>query len=147
MRPDADFLNKKKVCDERPTPRIPNFSAFDNGPSLIDSNRPAQWGGQFTFIGDTCYKAAIGPYYYLDRADGRPDYYSVDVEARQIEPGADGQKHESSVVLFHRELAISEMPGGFEKILIRDAVRYDDRTRLVHFIIGSHTYDYQLPSP
>jgi hypothetical protein len=144
---DPEYFRKMEVCEKQPDPITPIPSTFDYGARLIDPKRPARWDAQHTYLGDTCFKAAIGAFYYMDGSGDKPVAYSIDVEARKTDTAGDGQNRSSSVVLFEREFEINELPNGFEKEMIANVVRFDERTRVVRFSLGQHSYEYLLPRP
>ena len=143
----AEHFRKQRECDARPAYRREKFGEIDDTESLHQAPRPALWSSQRVFLGDTCFLANIGPVYYTDRSRTEAAYYSIDVEVPVAEPGAARPKDRSWLVLFSRDLKVSELPPGFQKIEIGKAVSYNEAERTVRFEIGEHRYEYKLPAP
>lgn len=140
-----DYFKKKRICDKREPIKIIYTPHGSIGPSLGEKGRPAQWAPQQKYLGDTCFVASIGPYYYRDEEDFDPDYYSVEVEVRQKEPHYDGQARESWRVLYRRDFAIEDLPVGFVHKNIDDVVEFNQANKTVGFQVGDKFYEYRLP--
>ena len=142
-----EYFQKQRECDTRPPYSRSQLGEFDYGNALHQAKRPAVWKSQRVFLGKTCFVANAGPIYYSDGREHAAAYYSLDVEA----PIADATSREPSrrswVVLFRRDLNISDLPDGFEKTEISKVVSYNESARTVHFKIGVHQYGYRLPPP
>ena len=143
----AEYFRKQTECDARPPYSRSKFREFDYGASLHQAPRPALWRSQRMFLGNSCFVANIGPAYYTDGSDHGAAYYSIDVEAPVSEAGGRKQNDRSWLVLFRRDLKVSELPDGFQKIDIGKVVSYNDLERTVRFKIGTHHFEYKLPAP
>jgi hypothetical protein len=143
-----EYFRKQSECDTRPPySRSKFFNDFDYGKSPHQAERPAVWKSQRMFLGDTCFVANVGPAYYTDREERQLAYYSLDVEAPAADPSNAEPNRRSWVVLFRRDINVSELPDGLEKKEIGEVVSYSERERTVRFKIGAHQYAYRLPAP
>jgi hypothetical protein len=115
-------------------PVAPPFGAPSIGPRLHQMRRAAVWKTAQLPLGQTGFVAFVGPSVYQDRANGTPDYYTIDVER-------DGS------IRFLRDLSIAELPEGFLTKPIGEIVSFDEQSRLVTFQIGDRKFCYQLPPP
>jgi hypothetical protein len=87
-------------------------------------------------LGDSGFRAAIGPVTYQDVPDRDPDYYSIDIEW----PGED-----ASQVVFQQDFPIEAVPHDSLNAEAKDIVRYDNKTRTVTFAVGNDEVSYVLP--
>jgi hypothetical protein len=141
-----EYIDKKKMCDQRKSPAQFPYSAVDVGPILHEFGRPAEWKSQRMYLGKTCYTASIGPSVYQDEDDEIADYYSIDVEARQLTKLENGSEEETWLVVYRRDFEISDLPEGLLDKNIDDVVEFDEETNSVTFLIGESSYEYSLPS-
>jgi hypothetical protein len=96
--------------------------------------RAAFWKTAQLPLGQSGFVASVGPSVYQDKADGTPDYYTIDVER-------------NGSVRFLRDFTIAELPEGFLSKPISEIVSFDEQSRLVIFQIGDRKHHYQLPPP
>ncbi|WP_430458213.1 hypothetical protein [Rheinheimera sp.] len=141
--PDGYFAEMDR-CN-RLVSESPSKNAFDVEIGLHEHGRPAEWNSQRTYLGDTCLIASIGPGIYKDENDETPDYYSIDVELRQIEKNKDGVASEGWLVLYQRDFRIEDLPSDFLKREITEVVSYDPTVRKAIFNMGNGIYEYKLP--
>jgi hypothetical protein len=141
--PDGYFEEMARC--EKLVPESPGMDAFDVGARLHEQGRSAEWKSQRTYLGDTCLVASIGPGIYQDESDETPDYYSIDVEIRQIEKNKDGVGSESWLVLYRRDFRIEDLPDEFLKKSINEVVDYDPVSSKAIFHMGNGVYEYKLP--
>lgn len=141
------YLAKKAECERRPANTEPKSAQLDVGPTLHKLGRPASWKSQNIFLGDTCFKASIGPSTYQDETDQEPDYYSIDVEARHVGKTMGEKPEQYWLVYFRRDLEMQELPERFLERKIDDVISFNEETNVVTFEIGKNKYAYQIPTP
>lgn len=103
---------------------------------LHEHGRPALWQATFKDLGDSGFRASVGPVTYEDVPDRDPDYYSIDIE----QPGED-----SSYVIFQQDFPIEDVPLDLLNAEAKDVVRYESSTRTAIFTIGGEEIRYVLP--
>jgi len=118
-----------------PAGSTPPFST-DTRNDLHEVGRPANWQATFKNLGDSGFRAAVGPVTYQDIPDRDPDYYSIDIER------PDGG---TSYVIFQQDFLIDDIHPDSINADATDVVQYDETIRTVTFIIGEETIRYVLP--
>ena len=89
-----------------------------------------------TPLGETGFRAYVGPSRYEDEDNEDWDYYSISVQK---------QHGKSSYVFFQRDFKMDEVPADIVGKKAESIVTYDKESRLVKFMIGSKTHSYTLP--
>jgi len=110
----------------------PNLS-----PAIHEMGRPALWDAREMKLGDTRFRANIGPSAYQDEDNNDPDYYTIEVEYERND--------KSSLVCYGRSFKLSDLPEGFIELGVKKVVQYDEATRKVTFKIGKKLFEYTLP--
>ena len=100
MLPMTDEMKVDSAC-AKVDRRRPHSRQIDYGERLHEFGRSAFWRTVWTYLGDTCFVARIGPVYYEDELNNVPDYYAIE---------ADRQHGESAIVYFSRQLRIDTVP-------------------------------------
>jgi len=144
-------LKKIIECGMRLHYTKPDINDLDIGSAFNKHNRPAAWESQEMDLGNTCFKAVVGPYIYQDENNQDPDYYSIEVEAMQpTRKDANSDVYsleESWLVYFKKDFKIQDLPENFAQKNIAEFVSYDKKARLVTFAIGNKQLVYRLPTP
>ena len=130
----------KSDCDTLARSGYPKPELLDIGPRLHKEGRPAQWKAQSMYLGNSCFRARIGPSIYQDKKDEQPDFYSIDIEAEHVT-----MDKKFWLVYFQRDLTIDELPEHFLERKISEIVSFDEKMRVVTFEIGKNKFEYRLP--
>jgi len=142
-----EYLMKRSECEKRVPMDEPKQEQLDVGPSLHQRGHPASWKNHNLFLGNTCFKASVGPSIYQDETDQIPDYYSINIEARHVGKLRGERPEEYWMVYFQRDFKIQELPERFLERKIEEIVSFNEKTKLVTFVVGKNKYVYQLPKP
>jgi hypothetical protein len=145
VRFDTEYFEKEKICAEKPARDPIDLPSMDYGEQVHSFDRTVEWYSKAKFLGDTCYKASIGPFVYQDDPNSDPIIYAIDIEARvESQYSASGYSWD---VLFERMIPIDELPEGFLYKDVHDVVSFDPISYSAVFSIGQREYVYVLPQP
>jgi hypothetical protein len=126
------------VCQaEEKIEALPKWYKPNLGPAIHEMGRPALWDAREMKLGDTRFRANIGPSAYQDEDNNDPDYYTIEVEYERND--------KSSLVCYARSFKLSDLPDGFIELGVKKVVQYDEATRKVTFKIGKKLFEYTLP--
>jgi len=114
------------------------ISQSDQPAGIHDRGRSCRWDADRLDLEIPHFSANIGPNTYQDEDNQQPDYFTIDVEFHE---------GNSSLVLFSRELPISDLPDGYVSLKAADVVTFDPKTRIVSFDMGEQKFSYQIPAP
>ncbi len=145
VRFDSEYFDKLRECESRPLRNRNKFTVFDYGEGVYVFGRPAEWYSKDKFLGDTCYRASIGPNVYRDEDNEKPDFYRISVHVKVSSTDATGGH--SLLTLFLREFEIDDLQEDFLYKTVHEVVTYDPVTNRVTFNIGNKEYEYRLPQP
>ncbi len=145
VRFDAEYYAKLKVCEGLPLKSRIASGTLDNGERVHVSGRSAEWYSKSKYLGDTCYKASIGPYLYRDEGDEDPDFYAIDVQVKTESAEALGGYVWQ--VLFARQFHINDISDELLYQNVHEVVSFEPSSRTVTFSLDEKSYVYELPRP
>src|SRR5258708_3021265 len=111
-------------------PRAPDPNA-NGGRRLQEHGRPVYVGSRYLQLGDTGFRAAVGPVTYREPPGQRPSFYQLAVELPFGPTVSDGWR-----VMFQRDLWIGEVPETLIHAAAEEIVAFDPATRTVTFNVG-----------
>lgn len=145
--PPNKYFEQKVKCEQLSPINLPDNFNYDMGAKVGDLYRPSVWNAKYTYLGNTCYKASIGAVYYEDEKNEDPDYFSIEVEIRQVRENSSGTLENVYRTLYRRQFSFGEISPVILTKNIDEVVTYDESKGIVKFDLTTKVYRYKLPMP
>ena len=142
--PPEGYFEQLERCEKVEPALVHDSSLFDIGPSLYEKGRKTMWRTQELFLGNSCYRATIGPHNYLDQSETTLAYFTIAVVARRKLKMHDGSTSTSWIYFYQRDIKAEDLPISILEKNISEVVSFDESTKTANFAVGDKAYNYVL---